>query len=62
MAKKVIKPKQMTAEEVVNVSGDYLPDEVAEILHRYYESFLKKGFNSEQAFILTQQVAAFYLS
>ena len=60
MAKKVSKTKKATA-EVVNVCGNYLPDEVAEVFHLYYESFLKKGFNCEQAFKLTQQVAAFYL-
>ena len=62
MAKKVTKSKKATVEEVLNAGGEYLPDDVAQIFHLYYESFLKRGFNCEQAFKLTQQVAAFYLS
>jgi hypothetical protein len=61
MTKKVTKNKKPTAAEVVNVGGEYLPDEIAEVFHLYYESFLKKGFDGEQAFKLTQQIAAFYL-
>ena len=61
MAKKISKSKS-TADKVVNVCGEYLPDEVAAVFHLYYEAFLKKGFNCEQAFKLTQQMADFYLS
>jgi len=61
MTKKVIKSKKVTAKEVVNVCGEYLPDEVASVFHLYYDSFLKQGFTTEQSFLLTRQVANFYL-
>ena len=61
MSKKVTKSKKATVEEVLNVGGEYLPDDVAKIFHLYFDAFLKQGFNTEQAFKLTQQLGTFYL-
>lgn len=57
MSKKVTKS---TVHDVIG-SDKGLPSDVACIFYAYYEAFLSKGFNAEQAFKLTILVADFYL-
>jgi hypothetical protein len=60
MAKKKTS-KVITATDVLNVDGSFLPDLTAELFRFYYDAFVKQGFNSQQAYELARDVLRFYL-
>lgn len=58
-------PKKVTSskrERVLNVDGEPLAPLVAKVFHTYYLAFRAEGFDGDQAFKLTQQMADFYLN
>ena len=55
------KSKKIVADDVLNIEGIHIPTEIAQIAKAYYDAFLRVGFNTQQAFTLTQAFIQFYL-
>lgn len=68
MKKKITTPKapkpldiRSFVEKALTVNGLFVPNEIAELAYTFYNAFLRKGFSTEQAFVLTQQLMSFFL-
>ena len=55
------KSKKLSADDVLNTDGTYIPTEIAQIARAYYDAFMRVGFTTTQAFTLTQAFVQFYL-